>query len=629
MGGQVYRRDIDGLRAVAVLAVIAFHVDKDILPGGFAGVDVFFVISGFLITGIMARSVAAGSFSMLGFYARRMRRIYPALLVTIVTMLIIGWLLLLPDEYARLSRSTPWAAFGLSNFFFWSQTSYFAPLASSQPLLHTWSLGIEEQFYLVWPALFVAVARVTRRSQRALPLLAAAILVLSLCYCLTLSSSAPDTMFYSPLARAWELALGALVALAPPLTGRLASLAADIVGVLLVAAAFIAPRWAGDTSNLTTLLLACIGSGLLVMEKAPTATQHLTGLRPLVAIGKVSYSLYLWHWPLLYVLTHAYLKVFAAPVTRYAAYVAIAIGVSILSYFVVERPFRRLRAANGPAIAMGLIAALAVSAAGYTVTTSGGMPDRMPRAVARYASFDTPPAQRTDGANCFIFSGHDVSEFDEGACVRHDPSRPNVLILGDSHADQYVRALTTFYPEIQFSQVTASGCQPLVGATGETRCTTLMERAFARYLPEWKFDAVILSANWHLNDATLAKLPPTFELLSRLTPRIILLGQNPQYSDHLPVLLALSALRGQDLVQNAEARQLIRPTDAVFRRALTGTPATFYSVLDIICPQGTCQTTTPADEPMLHDDNHLSYPGAAFVVSALRTEGLFRDLLAR
>ena len=239
LGKTGYRADIDGLRGISVLAVVAFHAFPDLAPGGFVGVDVFFVISGFLISGIIFDEMRSGAFSLRSFYARRIRRIFPALVLVLTVTAVAGWWILLPQDMLRLGRQLLSSAAFVANFYFWFQSGYFSPDAHSFPLLHLWSLGVEEQFYIVWPLVLLLLRR---RPDR---ILAAVLGIAALSFLLNiLSIDRHEANFYSPLTRAWELMLGAAVAWLvrryPSLVVMPHSEALRILGLgLILAAVFI------------------------------------------------------------------------------------------------------------------------------------------------------------------------------------------------------------------------------------------------------------------------------------------------------------------------------------------------------------------------------------------------------
>jgi peptidoglycan/LPS O-acetylase OafA/YrhL len=304
-----YRPDIDGLRAVAIGAVLLFHAFPKLFPGGFVGVDVFFVISGFLITGNITRGIESGSFTISGFYLRRVRRIFPALLLVLACCLIAGYILFTPGEFKQLGKHTAAAAGFASNFFYWAESGYFDSASISKPLLHLWSLGIEEQFYLLWPLCIVISQR--RRVSRQFAL---AVFCLSFIACVLTTAPLSYGAFYSPATRMWELALGGVLALGSGKRkkGSDKPVAADWIsghswpaelgslgGIALIAAAVGAfdattpyPGWKA--------LLPTLGAGLVIAAGRSAFLNRFLLAHPLmVFVGLISYPLYLWHWPLL------------------------------------------------------------------------------------------------------------------------------------------------------------------------------------------------------------------------------------------------------------------------------------------------------------------------------------------
>ncbi|MFM7347934.1 MAG: acyltransferase family protein [Erythrobacter sp.] len=362
-----YRRDIDGLRAVAVFPVVLYHAGVPGFPGGFVGVDVFFVISGYLITAILAREIAEGRFSLAGFYERRARRILPPLAVVLAATLLVGWHLLMPEELLRLGRATFATVLFASNVSAARSLDYFAPAAEFEPLLHTWSLAVEEQFYLIFPLLLMGLAW-AGWSRRALAVVAG-LSALSLAAAAALIDARPLWVFYLIVFRVWELGAGAMLALTRPAPPHarllreglgLAGLLAILAPVALYSAATPFPGFAALPPVLGATLLIWIGG-----EGGGSRASRLLALRPLVGIGLVSYSLYLWHWPIL-----AFVRVFEGWVRISNATAAGAVAASLaaawLSWRFMERPFR-MRPPDGPsrttvfalsAVVFGLLGAL-------------------------------------------------------------------------------------------------------------------------------------------------------------------------------------------------------------------------------------------------------------------------------
>lgn len=336
-----YRPDIDGLRALAILPVVLFHAFPNLLPGGFIGVDIFFVISGYLITSILLKDIQAGSYSIKTFYARRVRRIFPALSVVLLFCLALGWIVLTAVEYRSLGKHVAGGAGFIANFMFWREAGYFDAAGDTKPLLHLWSLGIEEQFYIVWPLLLYLFAK---RSWNILWMIAG-VALLSFALNIIRIGADPSGTFYSPFSRSWELALGAF--LAYQAIHPIASLATIIqrhknalsfLGFILIVVGFVVinegrsfPGW--------WALLPVLGSGLLIAA-GPEAIFNKTVLskRLLVGVGLISFPLYLWHWPLLSFARIIYSE--TPPVDVRWVLVGASVVLACLTYFIIEKPIR-------------------------------------------------------------------------------------------------------------------------------------------------------------------------------------------------------------------------------------------------------------------------------------------------
>jgi peptidoglycan/LPS O-acetylase OafA/YrhL len=349
---MMYRPDIDGLRAVAVLAVLIFHAFPTLLPGGFVGVDIFFVISGYLITGIVLRDVAQGRFSLGHFYAQRVRRIFPALIAVLVFCLAVGWVALTSGEYKQLGRYTAGGAAFLNNVLFWRDAGYFDNEADTKPLLHLWSLAIEEQFYLAWPLLLMLLAWVLRdvgRSKitRYAAWLLALLWLASLGFSLWQVGSDAVGNFYSPLSRAWELLLGAALAVhaqrvtVQGLASQQSAFKRNVIawlGLALIALSLcvIHPKLAfpGAWALLPTLGATC----LIYAGAAASVNRWLLANPVMVWIGLISYPLYLWHWPLL-----SFARIFEAQtpsVLMRLCLLLASVGLAYATYRFIERPVR-------------------------------------------------------------------------------------------------------------------------------------------------------------------------------------------------------------------------------------------------------------------------------------------------
>jgi len=361
---SAYRPDIDGLRAIAIGAVLLFHAFPNHFPGGFIGVDVFFVISGFLITSNIYRSFASATFSLGSFYLRRIRRIFPALILMLSSSLAIGWVVLTPKELMQLGRDTLAATGFASNLVYWAESGYFDAAAITKPLLHLWSLGIEEQFYLVWPLLMWFGHRILKGRE-----LAVVIVAISFVACLITTAPLSAAAFFSPATRMWELAVGGVIALSGKKNEQLLPGAdadqpqndrswqmevSSCLGLILILSAV----WVLDGTPYPgwRALLPTVGAGLIIVGgKSVFVNRYLLSNPLMVFIGLISYPLYLWHWPLLSFAHIARLGVVPVPMalSLLAASVVLAIG----TYLLVERPLHRtsLDWASGKLLLMGMV----------------------------------------------------------------------------------------------------------------------------------------------------------------------------------------------------------------------------------------------------------------------------------
>jgi len=437
-----YRPDIDGLRAVAVLAVVVFHAFPAFFRGGFIGVDIFFVISGFLISSILLQALAQGSFSFRQFYARRIKRIFPALLLVLAACLAFGWFAMFPDELSLLSRHVIGGAGFLSNIQFWFEVGYFDKAADTKPLLHLWSLGIEEQFYIVWPIILLAAWR-WRMNMLAVTLGLAALSFLVNALGI---AAHPIATFYSPAGRAWELLLGAALAClalrggATPFGARVPPNAISAAGAVLLALGFaIITR--SDPFPGWRALLPVLGTALLIAA-GPHAwlNRVLLSNRLMVSIGLISYPLYLWHWPLL---SYAQIVESQVPAPHIrAAMVALALVLATLTYLLVERPLRRRPGPRRVALLSGLMLGTVGVAAVLVLLDGAPQRSAIVESKANQQALVTYE-DKDNAAACKKRFGFDsLYEYCLMADARKDPT---VALIGDSHAYHITYGLMQYY----------------------------------------------------------------------------------------------------------------------------------------------------------------------------------------
>ncbi len=458
-----YRAEIDGLRAVAVLPVILFHAGFDVFSGGFVGVDIFFVISGYLITTIIVAEINAGNFSIVNFYERRARRILPALFFVLFCSLPFAWMWLVPQDLKSLSQSLVAVTLFSSNILFWKTSGYFESAAELKPLLHTWSLAVEEQFYVFFPLLLMAVWRFGPR--RVLPLLAVAALA-SLGIAQWGSAAQPDAAFYLLPTRGWELLIGAFAALCllddrawQP--GKLASEAGSALGLLLLLYSIFLFDKDTPFPSLYTLVPTA-GTALVILFATPaTRVGQLLGRRVLVGIGLISFSAYLWHQPLFALARHRSLDEPGRWI--FAGLVAASIVLAYFSWQFVEKPFRDRQRFGRRQIflyaGIGSIAFLLLGLAGHA--TSGFEQARTTDAHRQVLKSAAASPLR---AKCHT-GGADYTPPEKACDLNGGPVR--VAVFGDSHAVELAYALAQGLESrgIGLKQLTFSGCSPMFGRT--------------------------------------------------------------------------------------------------------------------------------------------------------------------
>jgi peptidoglycan/LPS O-acetylase OafA/YrhL len=606
-----YRPDIEGLRAVAVLLVVLFHAFPDAMPGGFIGVDIFFVISGFLITGIIARELLSGQFSLLHFYERRIRRIFPALIVVLCAVLVLGWLWMLPAAYARLSADVFACAAFAANIALWLQSGYFAVESAKKPLLHLWSLGIEEQFYLFWPLILMSAARLRIR----LLTVALAIGLASFVLNVALFDINPVATFYLPFTRAFELLTGAALAC---VWGRLGhgptgSNFRAGAGIALIAAASAAldshsafPGW--------WALLPVTGAALLLSAPAAWGARHLLASPPLVWIGQISYPLYLGHWPLL--VFFAIIKF--APLTPLEC--GLIVGLSFLLAFAtyrwVEIPIRFGRPMPLKSAALAGAMAL-VALAGGVVFERGGFDFRLPAEIRAMADVPEQSAQWRVH-QCLLDSIHETAFADD--CVDRN-RRPLILLWGDSTAGALMPGLRKAQQARGFgiAQFTSSSCIPAVNAdiAGVPNCRAINDKVLelARKL---RPDIVILHGTF---EKYLDHVTETVVALKQMTDaRVIVLGPVPGWKRGLPNEVLRYYMLHHDLIpQRFNGAVSSNAYDAKMRAALEPEGAEFISAWDLLCNADGCLTRVgdEASDISASDQVHLTEKGSIFLVRSV------------
>ena len=635
-----YRPEIDGLRALAILPVVLFHYGLGPFRGGFVGVDVFFVISGYLITALIHGEMEDGRFSIVRFYERRVRRIFPALFAMLAVASVAAGIILFPYDLVRYAKSLLATAAFASNFEFWNEAGYFDVAAAGKPLLHLWSIAVEEQFYLLFPLVLLAFRRTSW-------LLGAVGAIFAASFALGIwgVAHAPSATFYLLPARAWELMLGALLALGaiPALANRAIAEALVVLGILLIGFAVVAfnPEmpFPGPAA-----LIPCAGAALIIYATSfgETWTGKALSLRPVVFVGLISYSLYLWHWPVL-VLTR-YLAFRNLTNLESACLVALSFALAVLSWQFVEKPFcaRSFRVSRRTLLAGAVAAMAATAACAMFAVSDNGFPERLRpdvRAILAEENDHEPRIYR-----CFGLSAQDLRE-DKLCRIGNGAAAPSYLLWGDSHADAILPAVEDVAS--QRGRVGlfagAASCPPLLGVDrlDVPGCRDFNDEALKIALRK-NISEVILEARWGKdaegstygsephgritfvddfstgateanNRAVFARgLERTVSALVAAGKKVVIVASVPEIGWAVPPVLArLRFAKNYGMPSLAKSLYLQRQSfvldELAHLKAVYGVTVVYPD--QILCPGDTCKVAFNG-LPIYRDEHHLTVKGA-------------------
>ena len=645
-----YRPDIDGLRAIAVLSVVIYHAFPKFLRGGFIGVDIFFVISGFLISTIIMGSLERNSFSFIEFYSRRIKRIFPALLLVLITCFVFGWFALLADEYKQLGKHIAGGAGFISNFLFWNESGYFDNAAETKPLLHLWSLGIEEQFYIVWP-LILWLAWNKRFN-----LLKITIVVAIISFALNVSKVHGDAVaaFYSPQTRFWELLVGSVLAYmtlhrrsilpkikhkldmwlgqityaqTPGNNGKTLQDVQSLLGAVLILTGLLVitrerhfPGWWAILPTMGALLI--ISAGVHSWFNRVVLSN-----RVLVWFGLISFPLYLWHWPLL---SFARIMESETPSRKVRiAVVLISIALAWLTYRFVERPIRFGKYSKTKTIILFLLT-IVVGCSGYISFKYGGfefrrantVPYALDSAINNYANkFNANKNYLEDIARdrqvairapyCHHNDqGQTFSEYKMEACFALSAYKRNVLIIGDSHAaDLYVALNHSFSTNYNFLQATGAGCSPDRNYNIKGNCAELQSYAinFAKNNP---LSSIILAGRWSDLDGN-ALLSLVAELKS-FNKNIYLVSPPVSYTADVPKIIQRNRMgRTQYLLSQQYLDQKVLDLNIKLKDFALTNHIKYIDRIELFCKkEGGCSLVSENGDLYTLDYGHVARMGA-------------------
>jgi len=625
-----YRPDIDGLRAIAILAVVIFHAFPSIMPGGFIGVDIFFVISGFLISSIIFSSLERDRFSLVEFYVRRVRRIFPALILVFVSCLAFGWFVLFADEYKQLGKHTAAGAGFIQNFVLWRESGYFDNAAETKPLLHLWSLAIEEQFYFFWPLLFAFVWKRQWSFLRITAVIAAVSFAANIYLIL---SGHPTAAFYLPFSRFWELMVGGVLAYVvlhrPQLIERhkdaqsFMGFALILAGLLLLNKGRDFPGWWALLPTMGAFFIISAGPSSWLNEK-------LLANKPMVWIGLISYPLYLWHWPIL-----AFLRIVYVDITNIAKLGAVvaAFSLACLTYYFVEKPIRFRTNKRLSIIALGILFA-ASGIIGASICKFDSLANPKLRDIGKAFIYDRTSLGYIDCSDKILQNA------ELGYCSLTSTKTIDAILIGDSHADDKFFGISKFDQERNWMLIGNHSCPPVLGISVETtvkdcqkkfenifewinhhpEVTTVVLAYFGNYFSTTAYAAdhkktdvgpnstkISSSENLSRYDTFNLGMKNSINRLIKLKRKVVLLIDIPE----LPYFpkdcerqgISCSVPIDEVLTRQAQHREMITNLKREFPSILVFDP------MPILCTSQTCSYKSGATI-MYRDSHHLTLSGS-------------------
>jgi len=607
-----FREDIQGLRALAVLSVVIYHISPFHLPGGFIGVDIFFVISGYLIIGQIYKKILENRFAFKEFYVKRFKRLFPAYFATIAISSIFAFIYFLPGEFQNYTWSLISSCLYISNFYFYTKSGYFDTELQGSPLLHTWSLSVEEQFYALVPILLVVCYKFfKKKSVLALILVA----VISFLLCIYFSRTDISFAFFSSVTRFWQFILGGLVSIyAHQLIKQKAM--SEVVSIMslvtLVACCFLMSH--DDFPGIKAIIPTLATTLVLAFGKSSYYTYKLLAIRPAKFFGDISYSLYLWHWPVIIF----YILHFERDLTAIDKVVVFGVStiLGIVSYYFIEERFRKSADKKSNTIINVAALSSAICAAVFALVQVNDFRFTDEQRDYEQFMFDYNTDDFRPGV-CFLTKQYpDISFYKKNICLTDKATKENIVLLGDSHAAHWYSAMNSVIDNDTqtLSQITASGCKPTSDYKGEERCTELMKWAIDDVLYSDRYDKVFISARWKMKD-----LNPLLKTVDKLIARgleVIVLGPIVEYSQSLPRILAQPSAE-ERLVASRKYSSIIK-IDAKFSAALAGSGAGYYSIIKSMCVDSKNCITVHNNEPIQFDYGHLTSKGAELIL--LRSE---------
>ena len=604
-----YRPDIDGLRALSVISVIGFHLAPGKFPAGGIGVDIFLVISGYLIGGIVISSYDLRRFSYREFYLRRIRRILPALLVCISVSTCVALTTMYPKELMDFSYSALCAIFGTSNIFYYRIADYFAPNSSTMPLLHTWTLGVEEQFYLILPPMVGLMMKV-KRSMLCPSLLLICFISLAISQYQVVQNS--PAAFYLLPSRAWELGAGVLASQFRPklLQYVFVRVALGVTGLALIVGSLILLRPETGFPGLTGLPPTLGAVMVLVGGAVASSPVHrLLGVAPMRLIGLASFSLYLWHWPIIVFFKLEALRGALTPIMAGEVLILTTIA-GFFSWRFIEVP-TRARSLPTRQLLIGLATLTAVLLLGQAIAIeSNGLPARIPAPALRlFGAVANSKMIEPDG-NCVLTGEAKLSQLQRAKCFSFDDKKPSWLLVGDSHAGMLYYGLSKVIPGIHIQTAVVLGCNVRIDAQPDGKpCGDLMNFIFSDYIWHSRIKGVIFTGRPEvLKPAELEVLGTRLKSQGK---KLLVVGPTPGFTVPVARILAEAWRRGDPELPSKVMPDNIVAKDLLLRTVALSHNFEYLSAVDAMCRNGQhCQIADENGLPLYFDGDHYTPDGS-------------------
>lgn len=644
-----YRPDIDGLRGIAVLSVLIYHAFPNIFPGGFIGVDVFFIISGFLISTIIFDSLSQNRFSFKEFYARRIKRIFPALITILCFCFVCGWFLLLAADFRQLCWHIFSGALFFSNFRLWGETGYFDNIAETKPLLHLWSLGIEEQFYIIWPFLLWGLWKL--KKSKSLFLIAITIFgFISFYLNIFYLHKSPETSFYLPQMRFWELLIGAFLAYlnlyACQIQKKIVLNFQSIVGVILLILGFSLINQKSSFPGYWALLPTLGTFFLISASQMAWINQKILAHKSLVWFGVISYPLYLWHWPLLSLANITY-GTPVHPVLRLFL-VFLAIPLAWFTYRYIERPFRshKIQIQNASkffsytqknAVTVLSVSMISIGVLGIYSFGQKGFKFRLKdrEEFASYFNHGAPEWRVLENLNVFEAQRFDCNFCDlekmrrkkatsipkdhiDPSCYTHNPSKKTVLLWGDSHAAQLYSGLKEVMPDDwEILIITGSGCAPNPYQSMDSKEDFCVRANWfaVKKIETIQPDVVIVAQNIGHKIESMKAIEDKLNALK--VKRILFMGPVPHWTLDLHKILVKKPFWKKDIRRTTKfLNKEILENNKLIKSNFHSQKSEYVDLIDFFCSEDGCLTYIGDDKKSgitAYDDAHLTPAASAYL----------------